>query len=57
MTHPHDLPGALPFAIAIALVVLIVAPWLGGDDSKPCPETRAAQTSTAGVAGADRSCD
>jgi hypothetical protein len=36
MTHPTDLPAALPLAIAGALVALVVAPWLGGSEPEAC---------------------
>lgn len=44
MTRSTDLPTALPIAIATALLLLILAPWLGGGSE---PERCGEQTAQA----------
>jgi len=57
MTHPTDLPAALPIAIATALLVLILAPWLGGGDAEACSRTSAAAVGAAADAASDGGCE
>lgn len=57
MTHPTDLPAALPIAIATALLALILAPWLGGGEAEACTPTAAAAVGTAADAPRDGGCE
>jgi hypothetical protein len=49
MTRSTDLPTALPIAIATALLLLILAPWLGGGgEPDGCRQVAASSVAAAG---------
>jgi hypothetical protein len=57
MNHPTDLPAALPIAIAMALLVLVLAPWLDDTEAEPCTTTAVAAVGSVTERPADGDCD